>query len=161
MCHFVQSPIALIRPDRYARRHNYSQQSIHLEKENNVKIQHTETIQGGKRIQYMDTHGRKRHYMLDGYCVDKEGREHSLEFNRCWYHGCTQCFPSDRDNICIQGKSLSQRFAEKRTLEELGYIVHETWACEFSKFERMAPDNVAAITPLNIRDAYTAVALMP
>ena len=114
----------------------------HLEKENKVKIQHAETIQGEKRIQYMDTHGRKRHYMLDGYYMDNQGREHALEFSRCWYHGCTKCFPNNRDNICIQGKSLSQRFTEtlrkKRTLEELGYIVHETWACEFSRFERVA-----------------------
>ena len=75
MCHFVKSSITLVPPHGYAQRDNYSKQSIlwmrHLEKENKVKIQHNETIQGEKRMQYMDTHGRKRHYMLDGYYVDK------------------------------------------------------------------------------------------
>ena len=131
----------------------------HFKKDHRVKIQHAKTLKGEKRIQYMDSQGRKRHYMLDGYYVDEEGREHALEFNRCWYHGCTQCFPSDRDNICIQGKSLSQRYVEtfrkKRTLEELGYLVHKTRACKFSQFERVcSTEDMTATTPLNMRDAY-------
>ena len=138
-------PPHLIPHHRYAQRDNYSKQSIqwmkHFEKDHRVKIQHAETLEGERRIQYMDSQGRKRHYMLDGYYVDEEGREHALEFNGCWYHGCPQCFPNDRDNVCIQGKSLSQRYAEtlrkKRTLEELGYLVHETWACRFSHLERV------------------------
>ena len=97
--------------------------------------------------------------MLDGCYVDEEDREHALEFNRCWYHGYPRCFSNDRDNLCIQGKSLSQRYAEilrkKRTLEELGYLVHETWACEFSHFEWVCSmEDTTATTPLNMKDAY-------
>ena len=61
---------------------------------------------------YSDHVNRKRHYKLDGYYVDEHGREHALEFNGCWYHGCPRCFPRDWDTLMIQGKSLCRRFSK-------------------------------------------------
>ena len=100
-------------------------------------------------MKYYDHFNRKRHYRLDGYYVDEYRRDHALEFNGCWYHGCPRCFPRDRDTLMIQGKSLSKRFSEtlhkKKVLEELGYLIHEMWVCDFErcnlKFENLIEDN--------------------
>ena len=58
-----------------------------------------------------------------------------------------------------QGKSLSQKYTKtlrkKRTLEELGYLVYETWACKFTHFEGVcSTEDMTATTPLNVRDTY-------
>ena len=43
----------------------------------------------------------------------------------------------DRDTLMIQGKGLSRRYSEtlykKKKVEELGYMVHEMWVCDFKR----------------------------
>ena len=129
-----------------------------MEKEKNIQIQNGNTREGEKIVKYYDHFNHKRHYKLDGYYIDEYGRDHALEFNGCWCHGCPRCFPRDRDTLMIQGKSLSKRFSEtlykKKVLEELEYIIHEMWACDFErchlKYENLIGDN----EPIKVRDAY-------
>ena len=79
--HFVKSPIGLIPPHGYAQRDNYSmhamewillQKKLLQEKSRNewLRIQHTQSDHGEKKVPYRDKKGRHHHYHLDGYFVN-------------------------------------------------------------------------------------------
>ena len=71
--HFVKSPIGLIPPHGYAQRDNYSMHAMEWillqEKSGNegLRIQHTQSDYGEKKVPYKDKKGRHHHYHLDGY----------------------------------------------------------------------------------------------
>ena len=118
ICRFVSSPIALLPIHGYMRKDNYSQQAMQwiLSEESklqgvdkNIKIRHAKSFLGEKCVTYRDEFGRLQHYKLDGYFVDAEGNQHAMEFNGCWYHGCPQCYPSDRESLQVMGKTLQQQ----------------------------------------------------
>ena len=39
-------------------------------------------------------------------------------------------------------------------MEELGYVVHEMWACNFKRCDLKCEDGTQCNEPMNIRDAY-------
>ena len=121
ICRFISSPIALLPIHGYMRRDNYSQQAMQwiLSEESkmqrvdkNFKIRHAKSFLGEKCVTYRDEFGRLQHYKLDGYFVYAEGNQHAMEFNGCWYHGCPQCYPNDRESLQVMGKTLQQRYVE-------------------------------------------------
>ena len=60
-----------------------------------------------------------------------------MEFNGCWYHGCPRCYFSNRESLQVMGKTMQQRYVEtlkKKVLQELGFIVHEMWDCDYKLY---------------------------
>ena len=124
----------------------------------NFKIRHAKSFQGEKHVTYRDEFGRLRHYKLDGYFIDAKGNQHAMEFNGCWYHGCPRCYSSNRESLQVMGKTMQQRYVEtlkKKVLQELGFIVHEMWYCDYKLYHTSNDlKGVAEEEPLRIRDAY-------
>ena len=81
-----------------------------------------------------------------------------MEFNGCWYHGCPRCYSSNRESLQVMGKTIQQRYIEtlqKKVLQELGFIVHEMWYCDYKLYHTSNDLKVVAEEePLRIRDAY-------
>jgi hypothetical protein len=100
-----------------------------LARERSVDIQHNGNT-GEKRIGT---------FKADGYYKDVDGREHVLEVNGCWYHGCTKCFARSTVNT-LNGCSmqeLREKTRDRRAyLESKGYIVEEWWECELEEEEK-------------------------
>ena len=44
--------------------------------------------------------------------MDAKGNQHAMEFNGCWYHGCPQCYPNNRESFQIMGKTMQQGYVE-------------------------------------------------
>ena len=165
---FVSSPVGLPPPHGYSRRDNFSKQSMEwikwFENQNHVKVQHALSAEGEKHVVHSVRHGRKISYRLDGYFQDDAGREHALEFQGCWFHGCEKCYPRDRSTLVINGKSMNIRLAETKKKEEFlveaGYTVHKIWSCEWEtmkKLNKSIRDHVKSLElsdPIQIRDAY-------
>ena len=63
-----------------------------------------------------------------------------MEFNGCWHHRCPCFYPNDRELLHVMGKSMQQRYIEmlktKKVLQELGFIVHEMWYCDYKLYHK-------------------------
>ena len=172
---FVSSPIALLPPHGYARRDNYSQESMqwlrwmewgYQHQDPSITLQTAESQEGEKRLTYHLPSGKKILYKLDGYFVDAQGTSHALEFHGCWYHGCPTCYPRDRDEIRLYGKSMAQRYRETlekmERLREKGFVVECIWSCQFERDREKNPTlkqwllqhSSSFFKPLSVRDAY-------
>lgn len=170
---FVSSPIALLPPHGYARRDNYSQEALQwmhwLELQyrhdgQSIHIQTGQSPQGEKGVPHRLPSGKKIVYKLDGYFVDAQGGHHALEFHGCWYHGCPLCYPRDRDDLRLYGKSMARRYSETmdkmKRLQEKGFILHTIWSCQFQREVNSNPAlknfvlHSSFPKPLHVRDAY-------
>ncbi len=164
---FVSSPIGLLPPQGYARRDTFSQQCmqwLHIyERRHQIKVQSASSIEGEKRVYYYSQH-RRLHFSLDGYYVDDGGVQHALEFNGCYFHGCPECYPRDRNVTRVGNKTLSRRFqdtlARQDKLREMGFRVESIWSCEFARRLKSCPQwaqwskEVVFQEPIDLRDCY-------
>jgi len=170
---FVKSPIGLIPTHGYAGSDNHSKESLQWlyalewefeKKGKQVQIQHARSPKGEKVITYR--YKRKKesiNYKVDGY-FELDGKKYVCEFNGCSWHGCPDCYPSDRENIMNNEKSLGQRFRDtklkEKRLTEMGYHILTMWSCQFvkdCKNDEELKNFVSSLNiqdPLNVRDAY-------
>ena len=106
-------------------------------------------------------HGSKS-FLVDGY---DEQTKTVYEFQRCFYHGCLDCFPNRTMKHPIhQNKTMKDVREETRTkiqqLSHLGNHVKEMWECEWLRMIQSDPqikqfiDIVNIVTPLNPREAF-------
>ena len=102
-------------------------------------------------------------YKLDGY-FEYDGQKYACEYNGCNWHGCPECFPSDRENTMKGSKSLAQRYrntlVKEKRLREIGYEVITKWSCTFqtdliqNKDMRDFVKSLKTKEPINLRDCY-------
>ena len=167
---FSKSPICLPPPHGYARRDNFSKQSLEwimwYEKQHGVKIQHALSLEGEMKVSTSKGVGYSRvPYSLDGYYEDDEGNGHALEFNGCWFHGCPTCYPRDRSNLRVSGKNMDVRYAETLNKEEFlrrekAMTVHSMWSCEWEMTKKRNPEivkfveTIDMVDPIDLRDPY-------
>ena len=111
---FVRSPIAKIPPGGY-KMDQCSKSSIQylewVSRRDGVKIQHA--LNGGE-VRLPGTR-----YKLDGYCQETNT---AYEFHGCVFHGCTRCFPEDREETKhpLTHQSMSELYA--LTMKKKSYI---------------------------------------
>jgi hypothetical protein len=169
---FISSPIATVPPDEYGVKGNHSSLAIewlileqHRLKQSGSdgEIQHVRN--GGEYVvQYKSQKGVSR-YLLDGYWFDeKHGKKHAYEFYGCNWHGCPSCFPGNREEQVISGKSLNQVFRDTKMKEErllsMGFELHTMWQCCFERLKDGDPaaktllSTIPIVTPLRLRDSY-------
>ena len=124
--------------------------------------------------------GRAREYRtIDGTLVDgyyektsKTGvtSRHVLQFHGCFWHGCTSCFPINRDrslsSAMDRADTIDSRY--ERTLaitwrlRQRGYSVTEKWECSFDREmqnnremrEFLESHPMVETAPLDPRDAF-------
>ena len=101
-------------------------------------------------------------FLVDGY--DEKTRT-IYEFQGCFYHGCTTCFPNrGMKHPYHQNKTMRDVQEETRTkverLSQLGYHVKEMWECEWNRKIQTEPrinefiEWLDIVTPLNPREAF-------
>ena len=75
-----------------------------------IKIQHARSTEGEKIV---SCKGKLKviKYKLDGY-FEYDGQKYACEYNGCNWHGCPDCFPSDRESTMKGSKSLAQRYRD-------------------------------------------------
>ena len=164
---FISSPIALIPQHGYSRRDNFSKEAMGYikwfekcyRKQNNLfdfNIQHAKSP-GGEKVVVHGLNGSKQiKYKLDGYFKDSKGLEHAVEFYGCWFHGCPECYPRDRDKLVIMNKTMTRRHQETvqraSKIREMGFVLHEMWSCEFSRMIQLNREIEKFIQDLEISD---------
>ena len=167
---FVKSPIALIPTHGYSGKDNHSKESLEWlsllekrmkEREKHVNIQHARSSAGEKVVLYQ---GRNQliKYKLDGY-FELDGDKFACEYYGCCWHGCLNCFPTQRERTMNKGKTMGQLHREtmlrEKRLKREGYKLITQWSCEFAKEKRNDSDRkfleeLNIQDPINIRDAY-------
>ena len=166
---FVKSPLGLIPSHGYSGRDNHSKESIEwikwIEKEWNdegkpIRIQHARN-KGEKSIT-CEGKTKSIRYRVDGY-FEHQGKKYVCEYYGCNFHGCTSCYPRDRETTMNDNKSMAQRYREtllkEKRLQNLGYIVLTKWSCQFAKDKKKDEvqkflDSLKIQEPINLRDCY-------
>lgn len=169
-CRFESSPIASTPSDEYGVKRNHSIISMQWlaleEKKWAAKGQMKHARNGGEYVvQYKNDKGIIR-YALDGFLEeDKTGQKHAFEFYGCNWHGCPSCFPGNREEAIISGKTLTQVYRETKLREDrlksMGFKLHIMWSCEFKDLREKNVDSVERmieslniVEPLRIRECY-------
>lgn len=110
--------------------------------------------------------GRGPEIKINGMKVDGFDGTHVYEFNGCYFHGCPECFPFNRDEALKDDPSdtLNQRYERtKAKLERLSQTEYETvvmWECEFNRMKtekklcHLENHPMLNTLPLNPRDAF-------
>ncbi len=172
---FVSSPLGVLPPHGYARRDNYSKQSLqwiywfeHQYRmrpgQADLSVRHARSPLGEAEVVYALKGTVRLKYRLDGYFQGPDGSEHAMEFNGCWYHGCPRCYPRDRAKLVIGDKNLSTRHRDmlrkEERLAEIGFVVHSVWSCDFERElakdgeMRAFVDALDIVEPIDMRDGY-------
>ena len=107
-------------------------------------------------------------YLVDGYdpCDPVTHRPTVYEFNGCLWHGCTKCFPHQRDRypICHADRTLQEVYEwtqnKQDSLRQRGYDVKIMWECDWDREVktndelRQFLDTLEIIEPLQPRNAF-------
>ena len=160
---FISSPVALLPNADPLGRELYSLEALQWLKsvsvENNLSIQTANSPLGEKRVQIVKD-GKVFKFQLDGYlCV--EGKHFAFEFYGCPFHGCPQCFPTERNVATGGNKSMEQKFKEtllrENLLKENSFIVISKWSCVFNKEKRENPSkwkDFECFSNISLSDCY-------
>ena len=88
------------------------------------------------------------------------------EFYGCYFHGCSRCFPRNRDvrRNCHKDRTVNEVYytTEKKAamLRQAGYQVIEKWECDFNPDKKTDPQlksflqDLKMVPPLEPRDAF-------
>ena len=156
MTRFVKSPIAMVPPEGYTKRDNYSKSSIQwLEwviernRRNGKYIQLQHALNGGEfRIPGTN-------YRADGY---EEVSKTVYEFHGCVYHGCPCISGSDRGSTTdpITNQSMEELYVvtKKREthIKSLGYKYVAIWEHEFHQLLKENNEMKQFVSQLDIQD---------
>ena len=114
------------------------------------------------RIVHGRNQGEKRvgPYALDGYCPTTQT---AYEFQGCFFHGCTRCFPATTVNPISQ-LTMQELFDHTRArieyIQKQGLKVIEMWECDWKTYLKENPaaqqfvSTLDMVEPLNPRDAF-------
>ena len=156
---FLNSPIAHVPNEGYVKKDQYSK----------VSIQWLEwiAVHDGICIQHALNAGEYRvpnsNYKLDGFC---EATNTVYEFHGCLYHGCTMCYPVERQSTKHPrtNQSIEELYTmtmkKKAYLESVGYKYVCIWEHEFQdQLKENAEmktfvDNLDVQDRLNPRDSF-------
>ncbi|KAK5638854.1 hypothetical protein RI129_013149 [Pyrocoelia pectoralis] len=119
----------------------------------------------GIKIQHA---GRQRELKINGMRVDGYCESKVFEFYGCYFHGCTNCFLTNRNERLHDDEPLDtmdHRYenttAKATRLRALGYEVVEMWECSFKRelksnfaMEYLREHPMLKSAPLNPRDAF-------
>ena len=124
---------------------------------------------GGNRLRHVRNGGEQKVFtpaeavFVDGY---DEMTKTAYEFHGCFYHGCRQCFPNQRQKTrnCHPDRTVEEKYEAtlKKTaiLGAAGYTVIEKWECQFEnekKADKQLQDFLKTfelVESLNPRDAF-------
>ena len=124
---------------------------------------------GGNRLRHVRNGGEQKVLtpaeatFVDGY---DEMTKTAYEFHGCFYHGCRQCFPNQRQKTrnCHPDRTVEEKYEAtlKKTaiLRAAGYTVIEKWECQFEnekKADKQLQDFLKTfelVDSLNPRDAF-------
>uniref|UniRef100_A0ABD2WZ65 DNA-directed DNA polymerase n=1 Tax=Trichogramma kaykai TaxID=54128 RepID=A0ABD2WZ65_9HYME len=140
-----ENTIALIPPAGYRRCDTHSQIAIEwlLLCEHEVGC---EIIHAGRSREHCLMEG----YRVDGYLGPTDGspRGTVFEFQGCFYHGCLKCYPSGRDRVMFNNRTLNESYERTKVkierLKALGYTVRSIWECDFEQIKQ----NVAGVSEI-------------
>ncbi len=101
-------------------------------------------------------------YAVDGF---SPSRNTVYEFYGCWFHGCPECFPDEKqlrnpDTRKLLKVSYQETKEREKFLVDSGYTVVTKWGCHWQKQKSEDPAVAEAVksmdwvSPLNPRDAF-------
>uniref|UniRef100_A0ABD2VUC9 DNA-directed DNA polymerase n=1 Tax=Trichogramma kaykai TaxID=54128 RepID=A0ABD2VUC9_9HYME len=130
-----ENTIALIPPAGYRRCDTHSQIAI----EWLLLCEHElgrEIIHAGRSREHCLIEG----YRVDGYLGPTDGspRGTVFEFQGCFYHGCLKCYPSGRDRVMFNNRTLNESYIHARASELSSRVCFDTCykyqLCKMDKF---------------------------
>ena len=164
---FINSPIGIIPANSYSG-DRHSKESLEwlavLEKQWSqqgkvIQIHHARSTEGEK-IATCKGKLKAIKYKLDGY-FEYDAQKYACEYNGCNWHGCPECFPSDRENTMKGSKSLAQRYRDtlvkEKRLREIGYEVITKWSCTFQTDLIQNKDMRDFVKSLKIKEPYFGI----
>jgi hypothetical protein len=106
-----------------------------------------------KRGVRIDHAGRGKEVKINGVKVDGFDGNNIYEFHGCYWHGCSKCFPYDREVPLKEDPTDSLHLRYERTkskIARLGDDVIQMWECEFRNLKKT--ENLKHLDKLPILD---------